>query len=108
MSGFVQVIEYRTSRQDEIDAFMQDWRVRHPEMGPRRVTVCQDRTTSGSYVSIIEFASYVEAMRNNEDPATREFSRFMMSVCDGPPVFHDLDVLQTEIRTEPAGLRARV
>lgn len=108
MTGFVQVIEYRTSRQDEIDAFMKGWRERHPQMGPRRVTVCAERGQAGRYLSIVEFSSYEEAMRNSEDPATQEFASYMASMCDGPPVFHDLDVLRSEIRTEPATWRTLV
>lgn len=108
MTGFVQVIEYTTSRKDEIDAFMQEWRQRHPQMGPSRVTVCAERGQPDRYLSIVEFASYEEAMRNSQDPATQEFAAFMQSCCDGPPVFHDLDVLQTEIRTEGAKFRTLV
>ncbi len=100
MPAFVQIIEYSTSRHEEIDAFMAAWRERHPQMGPSRATVCAERSATGKYLSIIEFPSYEDAMRNSTDPATQEFAAFMQSVCDGPPVFHDLDVLRSEIRTE--------
>jgi hypothetical protein len=99
MPAFIQVIEYRTSKYDEIEQFMQDWRERNPQMGPNRVSTCADRDNPGSYVTIVEFSSYEEAMRNNDDPMTQEFAEFMRSVCDGPPVFRNLDVLRTEIRT---------
>lgn len=108
MTGFVQIIEYRSSRQDEIDAFMQEWRQQHPQTGPSRVTVCADRGAKDSCTTIVEFPSYEDAMRNSEDPATQEFAAFMQSKCDGPPVFHDLDVLQSEIRTEQASARTTV
>ena len=108
MPAFIQVIEYSTSRRDEIDAHMAEWRERHPQMGPSRATVCAVRGAPGKYLSIIEFPSYEDAMRNSADPATQEFAAFMASVCDGPPVFHDLDVLQTEIRIEPSAARTQV
>lgn len=104
MTSFVQVIEYTTGRQDEIDAYLVGWRERHPQMGPSRVTVCADRNHSGTYLTIVEFTSYEEGMRNSQDPATQEFAEMMRSLCDGPPVFHDLDVLHNEVRTE-AGQR---
>lgn len=108
MPAFIQVIEYSTSRKDEIDAYMAEWRTRYPQMGPSRATVCAERGAAGKYVTILEFPSYEEAMRNSADPATQEFAAFMQSVCDGPPVFHDLDVLQTEIRTTPSESRQTV
>lgn len=106
MTGFVQVIEYTTSRQDDIDAFMRDWRQRHPVMGPARATVTVERGAPHKHLAILEFASYEDAVRNDEDPATQEFAAFMRSACDGPPVYHDLDVLRTEIRTDAPGVRA--
>ncbi|MCW2613477.1 MAG: hypothetical protein JWN08_471 [Frankiales bacterium] len=108
MTGFVQVIEYQTSRMDEIDAFMVGWRDKHPQMGPNRVTVCAERGQPGRYLTIVEFSLYEEAMRNSQDPATQEFAAYMQSVCDGPPVFHDLDVLRNEIRTGAATFRTLV
>ncbi len=105
MTGFVQIIQYQTSRMDEIDAFMAQWRERHPQMGPSRATVCQVQGKPTSYVSIVEFPSSEDAQRNNADPATQEFADFMMGVCDGPPVFLDLDVLQSEIRTDAGASR---
>lgn len=106
MSEFVQLVEYRTTRYEEMHQFLEDFRARHPQMGPRRVTVCKDRNRADGYLSIVEFDSYETAMRNNEDPATQEFAARMRELCDGPPVFHDLDVIETDIRME-SGQRSR-
>lgn len=108
MTGFVQLIEFSTTRFDEMDAFIEQWRTRYPDMGPSRVTVCADRARPDHYVSIVEFPSYEEAMRNSEDPRTQEFADMMQRLCDGPPVFRDLDVRRNEIRTEPARWRTLV
>lgn len=98
MSGFVQIIEWRTSRIDEVNKFIEEWRQRFPEMGPSRVLECADRDNEGQYMSVVEFPSYEEAMRNNDDPATKEFTDGMMALSDGPPTFHNLDVIKLHER----------
>lgn len=104
MTGFVQVIEWSTSRLEEVQALQDEWRDRFPEMGPSRVTVCADRKRLGTYLTIVEFGSYEEAMENSAHAATHEFSQRMAELCDGPAVFHDLDVMRTEVRL-PSGRR---
>jgi hypothetical protein len=98
VSGFVQIIEWKTSRIDEIRQLQKDWRERFPAMGPSRVLLCSDRDDEAKFLTIVEFASYEEAMKNSADPATSEFAERMMALCDGPPVFHNLDVLDEENR----------
>jgi hypothetical protein len=68
-------------------------------MGPTRVLVCADRDNAGSYLTMVEFASYEEAMKNNEDPATTEFAERMQALSDGPPVFHNLDIVRVDTRS---------
>ncbi|TAK68265.1 MAG: hypothetical protein EPO13_11995 [Actinomycetota bacterium] len=98
MTRFVQVIEWKTSRIDEVRALNEEWRDRFPAMGPSRIMLCADRDNAGSYLTIVEFGSYEEAMKNSADPATSEFAGRMAALCDGPPVFHNLDLLQVEDR----------
>jgi hypothetical protein len=99
VTGFVQIIEWKTSRWDEVQQLMKEWRERFPEMGPSRVIVGADRNNSGSYVTIVEFPSYEAAMKNSEDPATSEFTERMMKLSDGPPTFRDLDLAHQEERS---------
>ena len=96
VSGFVQVIEWKTSRIDEVGSFVDTWRKRHPQMGPSRVLECADRDHPGRYMTVVEFPSYESAMTNNQDPATHEFAEGMVALCDDPPVFHNLDVITLE------------
>lgn len=98
MPGFVQVIEWRSSKIDEVDALQDEWRTRFPEMGPSRVMTAGDRDDPGRYLSVVEFASYEDAMKNSADPATSEFADRMMALCDGPPTFWNLDVRHVEQR----------
>ena len=98
LNGFVQVIEFTTSKADELMQFNEEWRRQHPQIDPRRIVVSADRDNKGTYLSIVEFDSYEEAMKNSEDPATTEFAEKVASLCDGPPVFRNLDVVMTEQR----------
>lgn len=98
MNGFVQVIEWRSSKIDEVRKLNEEWRERFPVMGPSRITVCEDRDEKGKYLTVVEFASYEDAMKNSQDPATSEFSERMAALCDGPPTFHNLDVIDVEER----------
>lgn len=95
MNGFVQVIEWKTSRIDEVNEFVEKWRERYPEMemGPSRVMECADRDHEGQYMSVVEFSSHEAAMKNNDDPTTKEFAEGMMALCDGPPTYHNLDMI---------------
>ena len=98
MSGFVQVIEWRTSQIDEMRKYNEEWRQRFPEMGPTRVLVCADRDDEGRFLSIVEFPSYEEAMRNSADPATGEFAERMDALSGGTVTFRNLDVLDEHVR----------
>jgi quinol monooxygenase YgiN len=96
MAEFVQIIEFSTSRFDEMEKFNDEWRRRHRDRGYNWLVLCADRDNPGKYLALVEFDSYQAAMANNEDPATREFAEKMMELSDGPPVFRNLDVVRTE------------
>ena len=98
MTGFAQIIEWKSSRIDEIDEVMREWRERYPGMGPTRILVAADRDNANSYVTVVEFESYEADMKNSEDPATSEFSERMGALVDGPPIFRNLDVTRLEER----------
>ena len=61
--------------------------------------VCADRDNAGSYMTMVDFSSYDEAMANSKDPATSEFAEKMQALSDGPPVFHNLDIVRVENRS---------
>ncbi len=98
MAGFVQIIEWKTSRIDEVEELNREWRQRYSEMGPTRILVGADQENAESYMTIVEFSSHEEAKKNSADPATAEFSERMGALCDGPPTFHNLDVIYAEAR----------
>jgi hypothetical protein len=95
MSGFVQIIELRTSRIEDVEALLVDIRSRLDDGGettPRRGMLTGDRDTPGRYLSIIEFASHEAAMQNSDRPEVGEFAAELAKLCDEPPVFHNLDL----------------
>jgi quinol monooxygenase YgiN len=96
MAGFVQIVEFTTSRIEEVQALIDERRAQL-EAGStvQRLTATADRDRPGYYLTIIEFDSYQAAMENSNRPETSEFSAAMAKLCDGPPNFHNLDVWQT-------------
>lgn len=93
MAGFIQIIEYQTSRFDEVQQLSDEFREQAKSRGtaPERVTITKNRDMDNSYVTIAEFASYDAAMANSNDPATQQFAEAMAKLCDGPPNFYNLD-----------------
>ena len=94
---FVQVIEYKTSRHDEVDKLTENWLA---ETEGRRTAqeaiVCVDRDRPNTYVTIVQFDSYETAMNNSKMPETSAFAEQMGKLCDGPPKFLNLDVLRVD------------
>ena len=92
--AFVQIIEFRTSKIDEVRKLGEQWEA--AAAGNSRATrrvLCEDRDTPGQYVNVVFFDSYEAAMENSNLPVTQEFSAKMAALGDGPPTYHNLDVL---------------
>jgi hypothetical protein len=93
VAGFIQIVEFKTSRIDEIETLAGGSAAQRPAGSTvRRATVTADRDRPGYYLSIIEFDSYESAMKNSNRPETSEFAAAMAKLCDGPPKFYNLDV----------------
>lgn len=101
MTRFVQIIEYTTSKADELSTLSEQWRSGRgtDPGGPDRVTVLADRDQPGHYLTIAEFSSYETAMDNSDRDDTSQFASQMAALCDGPPSFRNLDVTE---QWEPA------
>ena len=92
---FVQIIEYRTSKADEMQKVGEEWEQASAGASTaRRRVLCQDRDDPGRYFNIVFFDSHEEAMANSELPVTGEFAAKMMALTDAPPTFYNLDVLE--------------
>ncbi len=90
---FIQLIEFSTSRVTEIEELVDQWISQtQGRRLARRGTTTADRDRPGVYVQIVEFPSYEEAMANSQLPETAEMAQRLGKLCDGPPVFRNLDV----------------
>jgi hypothetical protein len=94
MAAFVQIIEFKTDRVDQIRRLTEDFRSRlGGELPVRRGTLVADRDRPGYYLNIVEFDSYEAAMANSNRAETSEFAARLVELCDGPPKFSNLDVV---------------
>lgn len=92
--SFIQIIEFRTSKVDEMRAMGEQWeQASSNDRKTRRRITCEDRDNPGRYFNIVFFDSYEEAMQNSELPVTQEFAGKMMELADGPPTFYNLNVV---------------
>jgi quinol monooxygenase YgiN len=90
---FIQIIEFTTSRVDELNALLDQWL--DQTQGQRTATrgvQTRDRDRANTYVQIVEFSSHEQAMVNSDLPETTAFAARMAELCDGPPTFRNLDV----------------
>ncbi|MEW2398737.1 ester cyclase [Streptomyces sp. NPDC046862] len=94
---FVQLIDCKTSRFDEMNRLLDTWV--EQTKGRRTAThsiVAKDRADASHLIEIVEFPSYEEAMRNSKLPETNQIFRDMVALCDETPTFTDLDVVRDE------------
>jgi quinol monooxygenase YgiN len=93
MAGFIQIIEFQTSRMEEIEQLGRPSRTDGGTPATfRRILSTEDRDRPGTYLHIVEFESHESAMENSRRPETTEFAARFAELCDGPPVFRNLDV----------------
>lgn len=93
--GFVQIIEFKSSRIDEMRKIADEWEAAAGgERRARRRVLCEDRDNQGRYFNVVFFDSYEDAMANSNLPVTQQFSQKMMALGDGPPTFYNLNVLE--------------
>lgn len=93
MAGFIQIIQYSTSRFDEVEKLYDELQAQREAGTARRGVVASDRDHPNQYVSVVEFDSYESAMENSQRSETSEFASRMAALCDGPATFYNLDVL---------------
>ncbi|MEW6153756.1 MAG: hypothetical protein AB1673_07180 [Actinomycetota bacterium] len=93
--GFIQIVEFSTDKHEEVKALQA--RFLEATEGKRttaRVTVTSDRDNPSRYMVIAEFPSYEAAMENSNLAETDAMASEMANLVDGPPTFHNLNVLE--------------
>jgi hypothetical protein len=95
VAGFVQIIEFRTSKHDEVEKLGQEWEAASSgDRLARRRIMLADRDDPDRRFNIVFFDSYEDAMKNSDLPVTNEFASKMMALADGPPTFYNLDLVE--------------
>jgi quinol monooxygenase YgiN len=94
---FIQIIEVTTTHPEEIQGLVEEWSAKtEGRRTVHRSTLTTDLDRPNTYVQIVEFPSYQEAMANSDLPETGEFARELARLCDGPPAFRNLDVRRVD------------
>lgn len=94
---FVQLIEFHTSKQQELDKLLDEWaESTNGKRTATRATLTVDHEQPGSYYEFVEFPSYEEAMANSSLPETQAIAEKMRAICDDEPTFHNLDVVREQ------------
>ena len=93
--SFIQIVEFRTDKYDELMALEQEWRAAtEGKRTLRRAIVARDRNDPKRHLVFAFFDDYDSAMVNSNLPETGEFGRKQTALCDGPMRFVDLDVIE--------------
>ncbi len=94
---FVQLIEFKTKDIDAFNRTLDEWLAKTSGVRtPTRALQGRDRDNDHTYIHIVEFPSYDEAMQNSNRPETAEFAAQLAKLCDGAPIFRNLDVTREE------------
>lgn len=97
MAKFVQIIEYTTTKYDEMEKLTDEWlAATEGKRTAGRAVSTSDREKPNTYVDFIEFPSYEAAMKNNDMPETSAMAEKMQALCDGPAKFRNLDVVRID------------
>lgn len=95
--AFVQIIEYTTTKIPEIEALLSEWvAATQGRRSASRSLMTRDRDRPDTYVTVVEFPSYGEAMANSALPETAAFAGKLSALCVSGPTFRNLDVIRAE------------
>ena len=94
---FIQFIEFTTDNIDAFTAEVEAWEADSADWRTAtRATLCADRDSPGTYIQVVEFPSYEDAMANSNDPRTAAFAARLAALTRGAPRFRNLDVARTD------------
>jgi quinol monooxygenase YgiN len=93
--GFIQIIEMRTKRIDELTQLEHEWeKATESKRTLRRSIVARDRNEPDRYLVFAFFDSYESAMVNSNLPETNDFGQKQTALLDAPMKFTDLDIVE--------------
>jgi hypothetical protein len=95
--AFVQIIEMTTTKVPEIEELMSAWMAAtEGRRSARRSLLAKDRERADTYVQVVEFPSYEEAMANSALPETSAFAEQLSALCVSGPTFRNLDLVRMD------------
>src|SRR5688572_2817343 len=97
--AFIQLIEFRPGNNlAKMQKILEEWeKATEGKRTAERAYLTQDRDDPGTYIQVVVFPSYEEAMKNSSLPETAAFSEKMMSLAEGPAKFRNLDVVDERL-----------
>ncbi|HWL49962.1 MAG TPA: hypothetical protein VNT92_08795 [Acidimicrobiia bacterium] len=87
---FIQVIQAKTSKRDEVRALTDEWG-ELPNEGSGFLGGTYGITDDGDFLGVVRFESRDLARANSERPETDAMAKRMAELMDGPPTFYDCD-----------------
>jgi hypothetical protein len=66
------------------------------KIGDVETLLTEDRGRPGTYVRIVEFSSYEEAIAYSDMPETSEYAEPIAALCDGPSTFRNWTAARVE------------
>ena len=92
---FVQIVQFQSSKIDEMKRIGDEYeKAIGSDNKARRALLTADRDQPGTYLQVIFFDSYDDAMANSNHPATQKIAEAMGNLADGEPTFYNLDVIE--------------
>ena len=93
---FVQIIEMTTAKASEVEELMNGWMAAtEGRRSARRSLLTKDRDRPDTYVQVVEFPSYEEAMANSALPDAA-FAEKLSALCTSGPAFRNLDPVRVD------------
>ena len=94
---FIQIIEMTTTKAPEIEELMNGW-MAAPEgrRSTSRSLLTKDRERPDTYVQVVEFPSYQEAIANSGLPETTALAEKLPTLCVSGPTFPNLDLVRAD------------
>jgi hypothetical protein len=88
---FIQIIEGRCTRQEELRAVLDRWEAELGSGAEGWLGGTYGFTDDDLFVAVVRFEDREHAMANSERPEQGRWAEEMMSLFDGPVEFHDCD-----------------
>jgi hypothetical protein len=88
---FIQIIQGRCTRQDEMHSLATEWREKLSEGADGWLGGTYGFTDDGMFMAVIRFEDRDRAMANSRRPEQGEWAERMAALFDGPVEFHDSD-----------------